>query len=199
MMLRLPEALRLTSMPHATSVAATPAHNGRFMIARPLYALLAALALGACAHTAATPAPATVTETSAMRSSADHVPADQSKSGPRTAQEALERVLELIRTGASIESFTADHVSRAMGQSVQHRDDGSGRLGASGALTRDWNYGFGVNRTEVKGAWFEFLFLPNPPEASPSMSDICQIDFEAFAAYLEKMVFSRQRNLVEDG
>ncbi|MBO9926890.1 hypothetical protein J7421_11415, partial [Xanthomonas phaseoli pv. dieffenbachiae] len=86
-----------------------------------------------------------------------------------------------------------------MGQSVKHRDDGSERFGASGVLTRDWNYGFGVNKTEVKGAWFEFLFLPNPPEASPSMSDICQIDFEAFAAHLEKMGFSRQRNLVEDG
>ncbi|MEA9659275.1 hypothetical protein [Xanthomonas campestris] len=169
------------------------------MIARPLYALLATLALGACAHTAATPAPATVTETSAMSSPADHVPADPSKGGPRTAQEALERVLELIRTSASIESFTPDHVSRAMGQSVQHRDDGSGRFGASGVLTRNWNYGFGVNKTEVKGARFEFLFLPNPPEASPSMSDICQIDFEAFAAHLEKMGFPRQRNLVEDG
>ncbi|MEA9757446.1 hypothetical protein [Xanthomonas campestris] len=134
-----------------------------------------------------------------MRSSADHVPAGQSTSGPRTAQEALERVLELIRTSASIESFTADHVSPAMGQSVQHRDDGSGRFGASGVLTRDWNYGFGVNRTEVKGTWFEYLFLPNPPEASPSMSGICQLDFEAFAAHLEKMGFSRQRNLVEDG
>ncbi|MCF5964583.1 hypothetical protein L2196_17815, partial [Xanthomonas perforans] len=69
MMLRLPETLRLTWVPEATSVAAIPAHNGRFMIARPLYALLATLALGACAHTAATPAPATVTETSAMNSS----------------------------------------------------------------------------------------------------------------------------------
>lgn len=69
MMRRLPDPLRLTSLLDATSVAATPAHNGRFMIARPLYALLATLALGACAHTAATPAPATVTETSAMRSS----------------------------------------------------------------------------------------------------------------------------------
>ena len=85
-----------------------------------------------------------------MSFSADHAPADLSKGGPRTAQEALERVLELIRTSASIESFTADHVSGAMGQSVEHRDDGSGRFGASGVLTRDWNYGFGVNKTEVK-------------------------------------------------
>ncbi|WP_234346923.1 hypothetical protein, partial [Xanthomonas citri] len=169
---QLPEALQLTSAPDATSVAATPAHNGRFMIGRPLYTLLATLALGACAHTAATPAPATVTETSAMSFSADHVPADLSKGGPRAAQEALERVLELIRTSASIESFTADHVSGAMGQSVEHRDDVSGRFSASGVLTRDWNYGFGVNKTEVKGAWFEFLFLPNPPEASPSMEGL---------------------------
>ncbi len=134
-----------------------------------------------------------------MSSSADHVPADPSKSGPRSAKEALERVLELIRTSASIESFTADHVSRALGQSVQYRDDGSGRFGASGVLTSEWSYGFGVNKTEVKGAWFEFLFLPNPPEASPSMSDICQIDFETYAAHLEKMEFLRKRNFVEDG
>lgn len=169
------------------------------MIARPLYVLFATLALGACTHTAAAPPPATVTETSAMRSSTNHGSTDSSKRGPRTAQDALARVLELIRTGTSLDVFTPDYVSRAMGQDVSYRRDGSGRFGAGGVLTTDWNYGFGINKTETKEAWFEFLFLPNPPDASPSMSDICQLDFEAFAGELEQMGFSRQRNLVEDG
>lgn len=169
------------------------------MPALPLSALLASLTLNACADTSATPAAGVIQEISAMRSPAGQVHADPSNSGPRTAQDVLQRVLELIRTSASIASFTAGHVSQAMGQQMKHRDDGSGRFGASGEVTRDWNYVFGVNKTEAKGAWFELLFVPDPPDASPSMSDVCQIDFEAFATHLEKMGFTRQRNLVEDG
>lgn len=118
MMLRLPDPLRLTSVPDATSVAATPAHNGRFMIARPLYALLASLALGACAHTAATPAPATVTETSAMNSSAESkvTPAGGEPSGPiRTAEDALTRMLALIQAIDGLDDLTPDYLQSKMG------------------------------------------------------------------------------------
>ncbi len=133
-----------------------------------------------------------------MSSSIDHG-SGESSSAPRTAQDALTRILGLIRTSSSLDAFTPDYVSRAMGQAVRYRNDGTGRFGASGVLTPDWNYGFGINKTEAKGAWFEFLFEPNPPDASPSMSDICQLDFERFASQLEQMGFSRERNLVEDG
>lgn len=134
-----------------------------------------------------------------MRSSDDRGSEDPSQASLRTAQIALERVLDLIRTSSSVEVLTPEHVSRTMGQAVQFREDGSGRFGAGGSFTPDWNYGFGIDKTETRGTWFEFLFLPNPPQASPSMSDICQIDFETFAARLEKMGFSRVRNIVEDG
>lgn len=202
MMLRLPDPLRLTSVPDATSVAATPAHNGRFMIARPLYALLASLALGACAHTAATPAPATVTETSAMNSSAESkvTPAGGEPSGPiRTAEDALTRMLALIQAIDGLDDLTPDYLQSKMGVPVTHAAADPKRYGASAPLTSEWGYSFGMDQTPTAGRWFEFTFIPAQAGASPSMTEICGIDFETFTKKLENIGFVRQRNMVEDG
>ena len=195
MMLRLPEPLRLTSVPDATSVAATPAHNGRFMIARPLYALLATLALGACAHTAATPAPATVTETSAMNSSS---PTTVQPNKP-TAEGLLGQLLVLIKGSQNISDFSPERLNSTMGQAVQFVKGDERRYRAFGPLTKDWSYGFGVDETKLDGRWFEFRFDRNVAGASPAMTEICRLDFDRFTQQLEQMGFARERNVVEDG
>ncbi len=103
------------------------------MIARPLYALLATLALGACAHTAATPAPATVTETSALSSSSPAtVPPDKP-----TAEGLLVHLLALIKGSQPISDFTPERLKSAMGQVVQIVKDDERRYRAFGPLTKD--------------------------------------------------------------
>lgn len=85
------------------------------MIARPLYALLATLALGACAHAAGGAAPATVTETSALSSSSPAtVPPDKP-----TAEGLLGQLLVLIKGSQNISDFTPERLNSTMGQAVQ--------------------------------------------------------------------------------
>ncbi|MBD1474734.1 hypothetical protein GUH49_04315 [Xanthomonas citri pv. citri] len=172
------------------------------MIARPLYALLASLALGACAHTAATPAPATVTETSAMNSSAESkvTPAGGEPSGPiRTAEDAPTRMLALIQAIDGLDDLTPDYLQSKMGVPVTHAAADPKRYGASAPLTSEWGYSFGMDQTPTAGRWFEFTFIPAQAGASPSMTEICGIDFETFTKKLENIGFVRQRNMVEDG
>ncbi|PPT76580.1 hypothetical protein XaplCFBP3122_09025 [Xanthomonas arboricola pv. populi] len=165
------------------------------MIARPLYTLLATLALGACAHTAATPAPATVTETHAMTSSS---PTHASSATP-TAEGLLSRLLELIKGSKTISDLTPEYLSSTMGQAVHNVKDDDRRYRAFGVLTNDWSYGFGLEETKLDGRWFEFRFDRNTAGASPPMTEICRLDFDSFTKQLEKMGFARERNVVEDG
>ncbi|MCC8535716.1 hypothetical protein ACDH70_01920 [Xanthomonas axonopodis pv. poinsettiicola] len=165
------------------------------MIARPLYALLATLALGACAHTAATPAPATVTETSATRSSN---PAAVPPGKP-TAENLLGQLLALIEGSQTISDFTPERLNSAMGQVVQFVRDDERRYRAFGPLTKEWSYGFGVDETKLDGRWFEFRFDRNVAGASPPMTEICGLDFDRFTQQFELMGFARERNIVEDG
>ncbi|MEQ7757576.1 hypothetical protein ABQZ69_21535 [Xanthomonas sp. WHRI 8391] len=172
------------------------------MIARPLYTLLATLALGACAHTAATPAPATVTETPAMRSSPDSavIPAGSESSGPiRTAEDALTRMLALIQAIHGLDDLTPDYLQSKMGVPVTHAATDPKRYGASAPLTSEWGYSFGMDQTPTAGRWFEFTFIPAQAGASPPMTEICRIDFDTFTKKLENIGFVRQRNMVEDG
>ncbi|MFC0156218.1 hypothetical protein ACFFJ4_22315 [Xanthomonas dyei] len=165
------------------------------MLARPLYALLATFALGACAHTSATPAPAIVTETSAMSSSS---PTTVPPNKP-TAEGLLGQLLVLIKGSQTISDFTPQRLNSTMGQAVQFVKGDEGRYRAFGRLTKDWSYGFGVDETKLDGRWFEFRFDRNVAGASPPMSEICRLDFDRFTHQLEQMGFARERNIVEDG
>ncbi|MGV7195298.1 hypothetical protein [Xanthomonas axonopodis] len=165
------------------------------MIARPLYALLAPFALGACAHTAATPTPAIVTETSAMNSSGPTtVPPNKA-----TAEGLLGQLLSLIKDSQTISDFTPQRLNSTMGQAVQFVKGDERRYRAFGLLTKDWSYGFGVDETKLDGRWFEFRFDRNVAGSSPAMTEICRLDFDRFTQQLEQMGFARERNIVEDG
>lgn len=121
------------------------------MIARPLYALLATLALGACAHAAGGAAPATVTETSALSSSSPAtVPPDKP-----TAEGLLGHLLALIKGSQTISDFTPERLKSAMWQVVQFvKDDnaytvllaGSPKSGATAlVLMKPNSMGAGLN------------------------------------------------------
>ncbi|MDV2453543.1 hypothetical protein [Xanthomonas hortorum] len=165
------------------------------MIARSLCALLATLALGACAHTGATPGTATVTKTSAMSSSS---PAPVPPGKP-TAEDLLGLLLALVKGSHTISDFTRERLSSAMGQVVQLVKNDKRRYRAFGPLSKEWSYGFGVDETKLDGRWFEFRFDRNVALASPTMTEICRLDFDHFTQQLERMGFTRERNIVEDG
>ncbi|AKK64028.1 hypothetical protein FE36_09395 [Xanthomonas oryzae pv. oryzicola] len=115
------------------------------MIARPLYALLATLALGACPHAAGGAAPATVTETSALSSSSPAtVPPDKP-----TAEGLLGQLLVLIKGSQTISDFTPERLKSAMGQVVQFVKDDERLYRAFGRLTKEWSYCFGEKRGQV--------------------------------------------------
>lgn len=155
------------------------------------YGLIATLVLippAACLATGyrATPHPGNTTEITAM---SDTPPPTSSE---LTAEELLQRVLELVRTSKSISDFTLDRLEKIMGVSVERGSDGYGH---SARLTSQWLYDFSMRAVDTStpedGMRFAFGFdeIPDDP---PPMTDICQLDFDHFTAELEAMGYTRE-------
>lgn len=114
-----------------------------------------------------------------------------------TAEQALLRLLELIRTSKTIADFTPERLSEVMKVPITAWDEG---YGFGEAATAQWNHGFTVEMWPSpvgrgpKVPMFEFMFNPRPRGMSPSMIDICQVDFDRFTAELEAMGFRRSHN-----
>lgn len=147
--------------------------------------LLTALSLCACANAANTPSE-TVKETATMPTDTPAI--IQPK---LTAEQALLRLLELIRTSKTIADFTPERLSDVMGVPVTPRSDG---YGFGEKVTPQWGHGFDVTPQRR----FDYGFSPNPIPApgtpDPPMTDLCQVDFDRFTAELEAMGFSRSHN-----
>lgn len=116
-----------------------------------------------------------------------------------TAEQALTRLLELIRSSKSIQDFTPEHVSQAMGVKIEHAHDGSGNYGFGEDVTSEWNHGFGVNMKVMPGPRFDFSFNPIVPGTYPDMTDVCQVDFDQFSSELKAMGFSSEPYYAEHG
>lgn len=115
-----------------------------------------------------------------------------------SAEQALRRLLELIRTSKSISEFTPQRLEEAMGVPIQQWEK---EYGFGERLTPHWTYGFVMpNPTHgfakpdslkrSRRQRFDFSFNPRP-NTSPDMTEICRLDFEQFAAELRQMGFSR--------
>ena len=105
-----------------------------------------------------------------------------------TAEQALTRLLELIRTSRYVSDFTPERVSQVMGVETEFAKNGTGEYGYGEQITSDWLQNFGMEKTLDR---FMFSFDPVKPGTSPDMTDICQLDFEKFSAELETMGFSK--------
>ena len=106
-----------------------------------------------------------------------------------TAEALLERLLTLVRDSRGILDFTAARVRRAF--EVEFVSD-EGRLGFGERLDRDWWSSIELDPTHPYGARVEFSFRPDQAGTYPPFTGICQIDFDRFAAELQKMGFSRE-------
>lgn len=111
-----------------------------------------------------------------------------------TAELALLRVLELIRTSKTMEDFTPERAEQVMGVPLKSWEAG---YGFDEPLTPTWHQGFSMEKifdssTGTRRPRFEFAFSPNPPDATPPMTDICKVDFDQFKAALQAMGFQGQ-------
>lgn len=114
-----------------------------------------------------------------------------------TAEQALTRLLELIRTTHSIQDFTPKKLTEVFGQELWA--DGPDRYGFGEQITQRWSHGWEVYKNPLEGMQFSFSFTPLPPGTFQDMTDICQIDFDQFGAALKTMGFSKTPDYGEHG
>lgn len=114
-----------------------------------------------------------------------------------TAEQALVRLLELIRTTHKVKDFTPEKLTEVFGLEVWR--DGPERYGLGEQATRDWWYSGQVYEVPGEGTKFRFDFYPVVPGANPDMTEVCQLDSDQFGAGLEAMGFSKTPSYGEHG
>lgn len=105
------------------------------------------------------------------------------------AEQSLLRLLELIRGTSTVRDISAERLAQTFGVDFIAS---SGRLAFSERLTRNWSSSFELDPTYAYGPRFGFSFAANPPGTYPPLTEICEVDFNRFAADLQKMGFSRE-------
>ena len=106
-----------------------------------------------------------------------------------TVEQALTRLLELIRTSKTSYDFTPARLGKVMQVPIAPGEGGRNGYGQGGLVTPQWNLGFGVD-LDWAGT-FELSLNPRPIGTSPSLTGLCQMDFDRFTAELEAMGFTR--------
>lgn len=114
-----------------------------------------------------------------------------------TADQLLARLLILIKDTASAKELTIEHVSAAMQHPAQ--TFGPGHFGYGGKLTERWSYGLEVKKGGSTGVRLDLDFIDTTPTKSASATDICQLDFNRFAAELKAIGFAHDSVRGEHG
>lgn len=115
--------------------------------------------------------------------------AEQTFSPRLDAEQSLLRLLDLIRDTKTVADITPDRLQTIFGVSFAESD---GRFGFAEQLSRDWWSSYEWDPTRSYGPQFEFAFRPAQPDAYPTASGICALDFERFAAELQTQGFKRE-------
>lgn len=105
------------------------------------------------------------------------------------AEHALQKLLDLLRGAHRIEDIDGAALQRAFGVAFASHD---GRLGFGEQITADWWTSIELDPKPPYGPRFEFAFRPADPNAYPSASDLCALDFDRFAADLVAAGFQRE-------
>lgn len=105
-----------------------------------------------------------------------------------TAEQALTRLLELIRSSHSLGDLTAERVSEIMGVQVKRAADGSGDYSFYEPSAPGWLHGFDFS---TKHGRFNFSFDPVKAGASPDPAAICTPDLAQVASALEAAGFTK--------
>lgn len=189
------QAQNLSASIEASSALAEKSNSAVLSRRRCLSLLLGTVVLSINASPSFHAALSPTKETSSMSRSVD---ADRNGSNATTihpklnAEQALTRLLGLIRNSRSLQDFTPKRLQDLMGTAISYANNGDDRYGFGELITSQWSYGFGVDRSLKNGPRFEFSFNETVPGASFPMTGICQIDFERFKTELEAMGFSSE-------
>lgn len=116
-----------------------------------------------------------------------------------TAEEALTRLLELIRTSRTSSEFTRDRMSQVFGVEFVTYRPGYHAFGEQ--VTPDWWYSIDVEQPDESGSVLTLRFTPEESrnEAYVPLTDICQLDFDRFSSELEAMGFTKEPYYAEHG
>jgi hypothetical protein len=105
-----------------------------------------------------------------------------------TAEQALTRLVELIRSSHSLGDLTAERVSEIMGVQVKRAEDGSGDYSFYEPSAPGWLHGFDFS---TKYRRFSFSFDPIRPGTSPDPAVTCSPDLAQVASALEAAGFTK--------
>lgn len=105
-----------------------------------------------------------------------------------SGEQALTRLLALIRDGINAEKMTPTVLSEAFGLEVIF--DGATDYGVGTQVSRDWYVNVDLKRRHMQNPALRFTFDPIDRNADSPMTDICQIDFDQFSDSLQKMGFA---------
>jgi len=103
------------------------------------------------------------------------------------AEQVLRKLLELIQTSQTIADFTPERLQGIEGGVVKYWKHG---YGIAAELTPQWIYVLEVRKTTL-GTFATFRFARDP-SSSPTMADICQLDFDGFVAELETLGYDHK-------
>ncbi|WP_418120677.1 hypothetical protein [Variovorax sp. 350MFTsu5.1] len=127
---------------------------------------------------------------------ADRGPTSQPlSSSDLSADQALQRMLELIRSSRSVADVTPASMQRALGVQVKKVD--SQQFGYGQRLPGNW--AFGIMRQDVSGAGRVDLTFSPLPGMQPVPWSRCEPDFARFTARLASMGFARHSSYGEHG
>ncbi|WP_024891801.1 hypothetical protein [Luteimonas huabeiensis] len=155
---------------------------------------LAAALLAACAHGAAPSSSTPIPESATMSPPEAAAPAAQPT---LTAEQALTRLLELIRTTESVREFTPERLESGFGLPIWHGQ--GGQYGVGEQVTTDWCYSVEFYTVSNNGVRLRLMFYPVATGSFPDMTAICGLDFGSFSAALEDMGFSNEPSYGEHG
>jgi hypothetical protein len=105
-----------------------------------------------------------------------------------TAEQALTRLLELIRSSHSLSDLTAERVSEIMGVQVKRAADGSGDYSFYEPSAPGWLHGFDFS---TKYGRFNLSFDPIKAGTSPDPAAICTPDLAQVVSALEAAGFTK--------
>jgi len=129
-------------------------------------------------------------ETSAM------TPGTEPMQSSITAQQALQRLLDMLRQSKSIEDFTPEFIGHGMGVKVTVVDNETYGYGAK--LSKDWGWGISRQNSRVTGPRIDFGFSSTPASGVPA-TEVCQFDYAKFTAELEAIGFARKPSYGKQG
>lgn len=105
------------------------------------------------------------------------------------SEQALTRLLALIRSSERVEDFTPERLTQAFGVPVRVFEPDYWGFGEP--LSARWSYSIEGRRPPKIGARFAFSFNDGPGDAPP-IDDVCGVDYATFTAELEAMGFDRR-------